>query len=129
MIYTYKVDGLVYELTVSSSNSIYLAIIGGASSTYQPEYDPFDWDYMPCVTADIGNTRYPITVLRTALRRVVHWIGRTRPPMFSFSAETEKRRKIYRRVARNLAQKFPYQLVEDGSVFYFYRRKLSTEVQ
>ncbi|PCM45955.1 hypothetical protein [Marinobacter sp. ANT_B65] len=128
MIYTFKVDGLIYELTVSTGNSIYLAITGGASPTYQPEYDPFDWYYIPRVTADIGTTRYPTTVLRTALRRIVHWIGETRPPMFSFSAETEKRRKIYRRVARHLAQRFPYQLAEDGGVLYFYRRKLFKEV-
>lgn len=128
MIYTFKVDGLIYELTVSHSNFIYLAIIGGASPTYQPEYDPFDWDYTPYITADVGTTRYPITVLRMVLRRVIQWVGETRPPLFSFSAETDKRRKIYRRVAQHLVKRFPYQLAENGSVFYFYRINLPQEV-
>lgn len=128
MIYTFKVDGLIYELTVSNSNSISLAITGGASPTFQPKYDPFDWDYTPYITADIGTTRYPVTVLRTALRRIIQWVGETRPPMFSFSAETEKRKKFYRRMAAYLAKRFPYQLVEEGSVFYFYRLKTPSEV-
>ncbi|MBJ6137965.1 hypothetical protein [Marinobacter litoralis] len=123
MLHTFKVDGLIYELTISSRYAIHLAITGGASPTFQPAYDPFDWEYTPFITADVGTTRYPITVLRTALRTVIHWIGETRPPMFSFSAETEKRKMIYRRVAAYFAERFPYQMVEEGAVFYFYRMK------
>lgn len=69
----FTIDGVIYRLTISRNNRIYLAIIGVASPAYRPEHDPFDWDYVPSVT-----------VLRTAYRQLVHWVGETRPPFFIF---------------------------------------------
>ncbi len=54
---TYTVDHLVCEFQISRTNNVTLAIIGGASPTFQPETDPFDWGYVPAVTDDIGVAR------------------------------------------------------------------------
>lgn len=120
----FRVDGLVYELRTTRTNEIQLAITGGASPAYRPAYDPFDWDYTPFVTEDVAAVRYPITVTRTALRSIINWIGRTRPPQFSFSARNDRRCRLYRRVGDILATRFPeYKQVEYKRTFYFYRMK------
>lgn len=124
MKHCFTVDGLEYELRIDRSYHILLAIVGGASPAWQPRYDPFDWEARPFVMDDIGGHRQPFTVLRTALRRLVNWVGEHRPPHFHFSARGERRRRIYRRVASYLTRRFPYQLVEHESTFYFYRLKV-----
>jgi len=123
--YQFTVDGLIYEVSVSRTNDIQLAIVGGASPTFEPKYDPFDWEYIPRVTQDIGTMRYPIRVTRTALRQIENWIGGQRPGYFSFLAETESRRSLYRRVAGNLAARFPYELTEQDGRFFFFRHTVN----
>lgn len=118
----FTVDGLDYELNISKVNVICLGIVGGSSPTYRLPYDPFDWDYQPFVTDDIGTIRYPVRVLRIVLRKLYHWIGSQRPPFFFFEALTPKRRKFYLRIARMITARFPYVTVEQGGVFYFYRK-------
>lgn len=129
MKHCFRVDGLIYELRFTSSHEIQLAITGGASPTFKPEYDPFDWDYTPFVTDDIAATRYPVTVMRHALRKLYEWIGREQPMYFAFSARNERRCRLYRRVAQVLIGRFPeYRLVEYRKRFYFYRLKKSATV-
>ena len=121
---TFRVDGLLYELRSTGSNEIQLAITGGASPSYQPDYDPFDWDYTPFVMDDIGATRYPVVVMRRTLRLLCEWIGEKRPSHFRFAARSDRRCTLYRRVAWLLLKRFPdYQLVEHERCFYFYRLK------
>lgn len=118
---TYTVDNLVYEFQISRTNNVMLAIIGGASPSFQPETDPFDWGYAPAVTDDIGVARMPVTVLRESWRYLLNWVGNERPPYFTIAALTERRRKLYCRVARLLTSRFPYQLTELDGTFYFHR--------
>ncbi|MEQ3724476.1 MULTISPECIES: hypothetical protein [unclassified Alcanivorax] len=107
---TYTVDNLVYEFQISATNEVTPAITGGASPTFQPEPDPFDWGHVPAVTADIGGSRFPVTVLRQPWRYLLKWIGNERPPYFTIAALADRRRKLYCRVARRLTARFPYQL-------------------
>lgn len=120
----FTVDGLIYEFSISNTNELFLAIVGGSSKTYQIPYDPFErWGYQPKIFGDIGRSRHPVTVLRKTLKRVLSWIGVQRPPYFSFVAESRKRESLYHRVAALLVRRFPYQMVEQKGVFYFYRLK------
>lgn len=122
----FTVDHLIYELTISCNNSIHFALVGGANPIYQPVYDPFDWDYTPSVTGDLGNTRQPLRVYREVLTRVHQWVGGQRPKYFQFSALTEKRTRLYRRVAQRLAERFGYDLqVIDGQFLFFKLAEMS----
>lgn len=119
----FTVDGLLYELNISRKHVICLGVVGGASPTYRPTYDPFDWDYQPFVTDDIGSIRYPVRVFRVVIRRLYNWIGGQRPPYFSFGALTSRRRRTYQRIAEKIVNRFPYTTVEQNGAFYFYRLK------
>ena len=126
---TFCVDGLLYELRVTRGYEIELAITGGALPSYQPDYDPFDWDYAPFVMDDIGTARYPVTVMRRTMRLLCEWIGEKRPSYFRFAARSDRRCNLYRRIALLLRNRFPdYQLVEHKGCFYFYRLKRSSTV-
>lgn len=125
MIETFTVDGLNYELRINAVNEITLTIVSGGNPAYQPEtYDPFDyWDYVPHVTADIGCTRYPFRVHRAVLARLHHWLGPRRAHAFNFRAVSERRRWLYERTARRLAERFDYDLQIIGDTYRCYRLK------
>ncbi|MDF1822253.1 MAG: hypothetical protein P1U64_11795 [Alcanivoracaceae bacterium] len=121
--YSYTVDGLKYELYIDEDHRITLALTGGQSPVFSPAYDPFDWDYRPALTDDLGNSRFPVTVLRHAYRYIEDWMRRERPGYFYFSALTEKRKSVYRRVAAVMTRRFPYHWAKQGGRFHFYRLK------
>ena len=121
----FTIDQLVYEVRADECHEITFAIVGGANAAYQSwTYDPFDsvddWDIEPSITGDIGVTRYPLRVYRQVLLRIYSWLGSTRPNIFSFSARSGRRDWIYARIARDLAERFDYdlQIIEDEYLFF-----------
>ncbi len=120
----FRVDGLNYEFQVRPGNRVVILLTGGANPAWRPPYDPFArWgDDSAAITADtIGVTRYPLTVVRTALRHLHAWLGSQRPKSFEYSWQSADRTSLYRRVAQQLAERFGYQWVEYAATIYFYR--------
>ncbi|SFH38062.1 hypothetical protein [Modicisalibacter xianhensis] len=128
----FTIDHLVYEVRVSHRNEITFAIVGGANSVYQSwTYDPLDsvddWDIEPNITEDIGVSRYPLRVYREVLKRTMCWLGGARPKAFTFTLQSERRRWIYERTARHLAQRFDYDLQVTGRTYRFFKLKHSDQ--
>jgi hypothetical protein len=122
---TYKHERLRFELSISQAGGIAFALTGGANKHWQPEYDPFDYPGSDTgeryITDDTGAVDNPIPLIRRVLADIYSWVGAEKPYYFSFYSTTERKHRIYKRLASRIAERFGYQLCADGRSFHFYR--------
>lgn len=122
----FKIENLVYELTMTRLGAIGFEMISGWSkrgSIYVNTEDPYNLFPEYSNLSDTGLLSNAMPLFHKVGEILCRWILAYKPPMFGFSASTVRKRKIYRWLAARLARKIPnYTKVEFPlGTFMFYR--------
>jgi len=129
----FSIDGLRYELTMTSPGGVNLLLIGGYSPKIgdirraREEYDPFQkwedddpYDFFLKWDEDVGADVSALT--RQCMHRVIGWVKRMRPGYFVISPSTDRRERIYDRLCARMETRLPeYNRQKIRRSHYFYR--------
>lgn len=119
----FTIDGLDFRLTVADDGQITFFVIGGATKkkAFDPtwyddvtEYSMRDRDYF-------DNAWKVFSVIK---KKLLAYIGKKKPFMLYFKASTDRKHKVYQKLAAKLAMlmKDKYMFYEQDKVFYFVKR-------
>jgi len=124
------VDDICYVLELTDSNNImfYIDVHKSRYIDYPlTEYDklaPFWEDIKPTIiyTEDLINTDIKnFFRIKKVMVDFVEEVANRGTKHFSFGANEEKKKKIYRIVAKKVAKKYGYFMYEIGASFQFYK--------
>jgi hypothetical protein len=123
---SFKVEGVTFELIITSTGSIQFGALPSASKRGRIESDVFTWGDIPsAVMEDTNIMSNPMTVFNKVGGFIVDWVGRCKPYRFGFVASTERKQGPYRWMANKLLKKIygKYTLVEHPTgTFSFYKQ-------
>lgn len=128
----FYVGGLRYKMTFNDPGSVSLYLMGGYSKKIgdvrkaRDEYDPFQkWeDYDPddfflMGDEDVGVDVYKL--MRECMNRLMGWVKGRRPKYFVISPSTERKEKLYDRIAEKVAKRlkeYNHQKIKNSHYFY-----------
>jgi hypothetical protein len=119
----FKVEGLTLNFEAAPGAAVIFYIVGGG--TRKRRYNPHFWfDDEDAVSVEDGDFfRSAFPVFRAAGSILLEWVFRDRPYIFRIEASTDRKKPIYRWMARRLAKRLDgqYSMIEERETFYFYR--------
>lgn len=129
----FDIGSFRYELRFKSPGSVSLYSIGGYSKSVgnirdaYREHDPFQkWeDYDPDEFGLIDDQDFDVPVFQLArecVNRIAGWANREKPGFFLLSPSTDRKEKVYDRIAKIIDRKVKgYQHYKIRKSHYFYR--------
>jgi hypothetical protein len=132
-IQSFSIGAFDYKLVLHPAGGVSLLLvdgfvpgIGDLRKAYE-EYDPFQkWeDYDPDSFALTGDEDFNVPVFaltRECVNRIAGWANRVRPGYFILSPATDRKERVYDRLAKIIARKVKgYSHHKIGKSNYFYR--------
>lgn len=128
----FQIEQFEYELQLQAPGPVMLSLVGGRvpgigdiRQAYR-EYDPFEkWeDYDPddfFLDDDYDFGVNSFALMRECINRVSGWANRVRPGYFTFTSSTDRKIRVYQRIAKIIGSKinsYSYQPIQDAHVFY-----------
>lgn len=129
----FLVGGWRYVWSVTDDHQVAFAL---EDSNYKLRLVPMEdlmlgWDDDDIVTSteDIGVCPKPVEVMRRVMELTAQWIKSSRPSYFWIQAASDKKRRLYRRMADRLSPSLlqGFQIVPYDQAIYFYKDMTAVE--